>query len=94
MGTQAQAWAGELTSRQPKRSNTRGNDEHHGGEHGQAAPRAAMIARDVVTDVLEAESVSVRLLIARGGLGCDRAQVTAVAETAVGKVVAMERNLP
>jgi len=52
-----------------------------------------MIARDVVTDGLQAKSVGVYLLIACRRLRRDRAQVTAVAERTVGEVITVERDL-
>ena len=60
---------------------------------GATQPCARLIAGDVLAERLPSLRVGVHFLIGRRRLWRERAQVAAVAERAIGEVVAMKRDL-
>lgn len=81
-----------MACRQHQGSDRRWNREHEDRKERQAAPRARVVAGDVVADRLPALRVGVHVFIAGRYLRRNRTQMAALAQRTSREIIVMQRD--
>ncbi len=85
--------AGPMAACHGRRGNDQGNDQDHGEEDAKAKPADLAFLGDIAANGLQALGVSVRFFVTSRDLRRDGAELPAMAQRAIGEIIASERDL-